>query len=94
MNASVRTTAGGGSPSSEHEHGTFLCRYGELLSADRYRDGFTPWKRPVVLAGRRHVTVRGELDGPVAQDILQPLEADLRRLLLSAPITRSMQYRR
>ena len=52
-----------------------LASYGELLSADRYRDGFTPWN------GRSSSQVAGmrppaENKTPVvSQDILQPLLA-------------------
>ncbi len=52
-----------------------LASYGELLSADRYRDGFTPWN------GRSSSRVAG-MQAPaenktpvVSQDILQPLLA-------------------
>lgn len=54
---------------------TELASYGELLSADRYRDGFTPWDgRPSsVVAGMR---VPGEnKTPPVIQETLQPLLA-------------------
>jgi integrase len=52
-----------------------LASYGELLSADRYRDGFTPWN------GRSSSQVAGmrppaeNKTAPVSQDILQPLLA-------------------
>jgi hypothetical protein len=41
---------------------TELVCYGELLSADRYRDGFTPLERPVVLPGCRHAAADGKQD--------------------------------
>jgi integrase len=52
-----------------------LASYGELLSADRYRDGFTPWngRASSTVAGMRAPAENKTL--PVSPDILQPLLA-------------------
>jgi integrase len=52
-----------------------LASYGELLSADRYRDGFTPWngRASSTVAGMRAPAENKTL--PVSPGILQPLLA-------------------